>query len=71
MLVDSHFNLDKALGRSDYTIWDNLQEGLQGRWHLELAVANSVFPRDWGIWERQVGFSRNLSLIWTSSSWGV
>lgn len=61
MLVDSHFLLDKVLGRSGYSNWD-LQEDLQDRGHLELAVANHVFPRDTAKWERQVESSRNLKV---------
>lgn len=46
MLVDSHFHLDKVLGRSGYANWDDLQRDLQGRRHLELAVANYVIGAD-------------------------
>lgn len=54
MLIDSHFHLDKVLGRSGYTYWDDLQRNLQGRGPLELAVANYVFPQDWGKMDRQI-----------------
>nr|XP_011447919.2 uncharacterized protein LOC105342621 [Crassostrea gigas] len=62
MLKDSHFHLDKVLGRSGFTNWDDLQRDLQGRGHLELAVANYVFPQDWGKWDRQIGSSRNIKV---------
>ncbi|XP_052688991.1 3'-5' ssDNA/RNA exonuclease TatD-like [Crassostrea angulata] len=44
MLVDSHFHLDKVLGRSGYTNWDDLQRDLQGRGHLELVVSFGLHP---------------------------
>lgn len=62
MLVDSHLHLDKVLGRSGFTNWDDLQRDLEGRGHLELAVAIYVFPQDWGKWDRQIGSSRNLTV---------
>ena len=61
-IVDSHFHLDKVLQRSNYLNWPQLQDALQGRSHVDLAIANYVFPRGWDNWEREVSSSPNLKV---------